>query len=545
MDSLSTADKQSWLTWFLRGLLIVGFLILIGRLADLQIIRGKYYRVLAEGNRIRKVNIVAPRGKILASDGQVLVDNKRVQKRIVFDPEVGYVKSIDLDGAKEDEIIEEWVRDYRFGSVLGHVSGYLGEVSQSEVGRISGRCPDNGPRRLGSLTGRSGLEEKYECLLAGVDGEEMVEVDSLGKKVRTMGRKLPIAGEDLVTTIDIGLQKRVAEIMAGKVGSVIVTGKEGEILALYSSPSYDPNIFINSSDRNKIKRVLESGELPLFNRTISGLYHPGSVYKPVVAIAALEEGKIDKNFVYEDKGLIEITNSYGYFSYKNWFYTQYGGMEGAIRLPKAIARSTDTFFYKIGEMTGVQNMKSWSEKFKLSTTTGIDLPGEVGGLIPSPEWKMKTKGEAWFLGNTYHMSIGQGDVAVTPLGMHTATDAIAENGKFCPPYLVNKSECWDLGIKQEHIDIVKDGMAMACRDGGTGFTFFDFKDTFGVDVACKTGTAEVDNSKTDTHAWFTVFAPIEEPEIVVTILIERGGEGSKAAGPLAREVMDFYYNSKN
>lgn len=560
MEKLSESRVQSWLLWFLRGLLILGYFILLGRLADLQLIRGKYYKVLAEGNRIRRVPIIAARGKILARGGEVLVGNSKVEVRVIFDPSEGYIKSEDLDGAKDEEIITEWKRDYLYGAKIGHISGYLGEANEEEVGKIRAQCTGKGPRRIGALVGRSGLEQQYDCILAGVDGEELVEVDAQGARIRTLGRKDPIAGTDIKTTIDIGLQQKIAKLLdeeaempTGRRGAVIATDLGGEVLAYYSSPSYNPNTFISGSTE-EIKALLEDEELPLFSRVIGGRYHPGSVYKPVVAIAALEEEQIDSEFTYVDVGKIEIKSIYGDYSYSNWYYTQYGRVEGEIDLVKAISRSTDTFFYKIGELTGIDKLQSWSKKFGLDEITGIDVPGEVAGLIPSPQWKEDVKGERWFLGNTYHMSIGQGDIALTPIALNSAIATIASSGQLCPPHILDDNigtdfECSDVEVKKESVDLVKKGMLGACSSGGTGYTFFDFKDDYGIEVACKTGTAETDDFSEDTHAWFTAFAPVfeesevdlEGKEIVATVLVEKGGEGSKVAGPIAREIFDYWF----
>lgn len=562
MESFSSSKTQSWLSWFLRGLLFLGFLVLLGRLIDLQIIKGAYFRSLAEENRIRRVPIVAARGKILARGGEVLVGNREVKRAVFFDPESGYKKLDDLTQASEDEIITEWIRDYKLGPDFAHVSGYLGEVGRQEVGKIKGRCPEKGPARIGSWVGRTGLEEAYECELSGIDGEELVEVDARGDRVRTLGRRDPIPGSDIITTIHYGLQKKIAEIMrgsdvipSGRRGAVVVIDNRGEVLALYSSPSFDPNVFVERDDK-KITLVLENYDTPLFNRAIGGSFHPGSVVKPVVAVSALEEGKIDEKFVYDDPGVITIDTIYGKFSYSNWYFTQYGRREGKIGLVTAITRSTDTFFYKLGELIGIEKLVEWFHKFEMDKPTGIDLPGESAGLVPSPEWKMREKGERWFLGNTYHMSIGQGDIALTPLGVNTAISAIAAGGVYCTPHLVVETgsgkfqfpfsnlRCKNLEISEKTIELVKEGMKGACSPGGTGFTFFDFTEKTGIDVACKTGTAET-NEEGKTHAWFTAFAPYDFPEIVATVLVEKGGEGAYVAGPIAREIFDYWFLEKN
>ncbi|MBX4205982.1 hypothetical protein KW795_02185 [Candidatus Microgenomates bacterium] len=541
MDSLASQKSQSWLSWFYRGILVLALLVLIGRTAELQIVKGQYYRDLSDNNRIKRITIKAPRGKILARGGEELVGNVEVKKEIVFKVEGGYEKK-DVDtNSKEENVISEWERDYPLGSDFAHAGGYVAEVNEKEVGMVDPDCIDKGPRKVGSIIGRSGLEAQYECSLRGLDGEELVEVDIKGKVKRVLGTKAPIAGSDVTTTIDFNLQKKTAESFKnikdlpkvklesdGKKGAVIITDGMGQILSFYSSPSFDPK---NISD------ALNDTDLPLFNRVISGAYHPGSTFKLITSTAGLEERKIDKNYTYTDTGIISVNG----FDYKNWYFTQYGGQEGNIGLIKALARSTDTFFYKLGEIVGVDNLAKWARKFGLGQKTKIDLPGEVSGLVPDPKWKKETKGEAWFLGNTYHMAIGQGDVTATPLQVNLYTSVIGNNGKICKPYLVgSKPDCKDLGVSKETVKEIKTGMQQACSPGGTAFTFFDFKPL----VACKTGTAQTEEVD-KTHAWFTVFAPADYPEIVATVLVEKGGEGSYAASPVAKQILDWWFLQRN
>jgi len=533
MQTLASFKTQSWLSWFFRGTLILGFLLLFARLAELQFIKGGYFRALAEGNRIRRIPISAPRGRILARGGEVLVGNIEIKKRIEFNPEEGYKKTDSLEGAAEDEIVAEYERQYPLGEAFAHLSGYLGQVNEDEVGKINPLCPEKGPRKAGTQVGRAGLEQEYDCILAGVDGEELVEVDTRGIKVRTLGKKDPISGRDLKTSIHIGLQKKVAELMADKKGAVIVSEPNGKIVALYSAPSFDSGVFSKGEDSDKISQVLNDGNLPLFNRAIGGQYHPGSVFKPVVAIAALEEGEVDKNFLFDDPGVIKIGDR---FSYANWYFTQYGRTEGKINLVRAIARSTDTFFYKMGEFVGIDKLAAWASTFGLDKQTGIDIPGEISGLVPTPEWKKRVKGEAWFLGNTYHVAIGQGDLAVTPIEINQVVSVIS-SGKLCSPKIAKDPDCKDLKIKKEYLELVREGMVEACSPGGTGFTFFDFTPQ----AACKTGTAET-NEDGKTHAWFTVFAPADFPELVATVMVELGGEGSRVAGPIAREIFNYWFH---
>ena len=518
---------QSWLSWFLRGVLVLFFLFLASRLFELQIIKGGYYRKLSDENRVRKITLPAPRGKILARGGEILVGNSPIKKRIIFKLEGGFELSDETIGADSEELLTYYKRDYLLGSAFAHAGGYLGEANEAEIGKIEPKCPQKGPKVLGDLVGRSGLEEEYDCSLRGTPGEELIEVDISGKYLRTLGKIEPISGEDIKTNIDFGLQKKVAEEMIDSKGGIIATDAKGQVLAFYSSPSYDPNDVVKS---------LNDSNLPLFNRIIGGLYHPGSVFKPVVAAAALEEKKIDRNYRYTDSGIIKVND----YSYTNWYLTQYGKTEGEIGVIRAIARSTDTFFYKLGEIVGIDSMVRYADKFGYSQKSGIDIPGEIGGLIPSPEWKKKVKNEIWFLGNTYHFAIGQGDVAVTPIEVNRAIEVIANGGKICQPKIVGNPECKDLNLKKETLDLIKEGMEEVCSEGGTGYTFFDFPSKAGgMKVACKTGTAET-NTDGKTHAWFTLFAPSDFPEITLTVLVEGGGEGSKVAGPVARKIMDYW-----
>jgi penicillin-binding protein 2 len=543
MHSLSSDSNQSWLSWFLRGLLILLFLILFAKLIEVQIIKGDYYQNLAQENRIRYVTLPAPRGRILARGGEELATNIEIKKRINFGAGGGITVTDDLTGATPDEFITDYKRVYPLNDQLAHAMGYLSQVSPDQVGKIDPNCPEKGPRTSDELVGLTGLEQEYQCLLMGTPGEELIEVDTSGKMVRVLGKRDPIPGQDLKTTINYGLQIEVAKdmnAMKGTKGAAIVTDTTGQILAFYSYPTFDPNSFIDR-DNQKIISLLNSPDLPLFDRVISGTFHPGSVFKPLVAIAALEEGVIDNNFIFNDKGIITVNN----YSYTNWYFTEYGRTEGPIGLVKAIARSTDTFFYTIGQMVGPDPIAKWAKTFGLDNPTGIDIPGETHGLIPTTDWKQLTQKLPWYLGDTYHMAIGQGYVSLTPIEENTYISGIASGGKLCTPHFsgLEQQNCKQLDVKQQNLDLVKQGMEAACSTGGTAFTFFDFAEKHnGMQAACKTGTAEVETDGTP-HAWFVFFAPVDNPQIVATVLVERGGEGSSIAGPIARKIADYYFSS--
>lgn len=543
MDSLSSAKSQSWLSWFLRGTLILLFLLLFAKLFEVQIIKGKYYLDMSQGNRIRHVVIPAPRGRILARGGEELATNVEIKKRVKFDSNGSFAVTDDLTGAVKEEFVTDYKRVYPMGDKFSHALGYLAQVGAQDVGKINPACPEKGPRASDILIGKTGLEQTYECSLEGIPGEELVEVSATGSETRILGRREPTSGRDLKTTIDYGLQKEVAIAMDGKKGAVVVTDATGQIMAFYSYPSFDPNIFINKDNLKEVSALLKDPGLPFFNRVISGTYHPGSVFKPIVALAALQEGVIDRNFTYNDQGVITVNN----YSYSNWYFSQYGRTEGLINLIKAIARSTDTFFYTIGQMTGPDAIAKWAKSFGLQGVSGIDIPGETVGLIPTPEWKKATRNESWFLGNTYHMAIGQGDVSVTPIEINNYISGIATGGRICKPRfnLESSQNCRTVNISSVNVDLIKQGMEAACSEGGTAYTFFDFTQKHkSVNVACKTGTAEVGTDGIP-HAWFTFFAPAENPQIVATVLIEKGGEGSSVAGPIARKIADYYFTSQS
>lgn len=549
MNTLDNMPTAGWLSWFLKGTLLMVAVILFARLAELQIIKGNYYHNLSENNRTRSVPIIAPRGKILGSDGQLLAGNIPIQEKIVFTKD-GFKKDLDIEGASSLDIITESKRNYFLGEKAAHITGYLAEVNTDEVNRVDPNCIDKGIRLPESLIGRSGLEQEYDCLLRGIDGEELIEVDSVGKPIRVLGIKNPIPGTDLVTTINTALQQKVASVVNtlkintsngtnlpdGRRGAVVISDGHGKILAMYSSPSFDPNAFINKNSK-EINKYFNDQNLPLFNRDINGLYHPGSTFKIVTSIAALEENKIDENFTFKDEGFISLNG----YTYNNWNWSEFGKVEGEVNLVRAIARSTDTFFYKVGEMVGINDLSAWANKFGLNKNTGVDLPNEAPGLIPDPAWKRQVKGELWFLGDTYNASIGQGDVAVTPLAANVLTSVIANSGQICKPYLnsANKVDCKSLNLKSKNINLIKEGMTEACSTGGTGFPFFDFEPK----VACKTGTAETGDLD-KTHAWFTAFAPIDNPKMVIDVIVEKAGQGSEVAAPIAKEILNYYFGKK-
>ncbi len=529
---------------FYLGLIFASWLLLL-RLFELTMLRGGYFRQLSEGNRVQEVNIRAPRGIIYDRHGQVLARNKPVYKLESADGK-SVVKTneeaLNMEtsgGSEASKLKQDMVREYPWNGILAHVVGYTGEATEEEIKSSKDKVF---LYELGDLVGRTGIEEHYENILRGEDGKELIEVDALGKKISELGKVDPKPGKDLHLAIDLDLQKIASQELGERPGAVIVSDPNtGEILSLVSGPSFNPND-INTN-------VLTDINKPLFNRAIAGLYPPGSTFKIITAAAGLETGKITAKTQIEDTGEINI----GPYKFPNWYWLQYGGKEGLVDIVKAIKRSNDIFFYKVGEMVGISKLSDYAKKFDLGKSLKIDLPGETVGIMPTPDWRKKVRGEDWFLGDTYHVAIGQGDLQVTPLEVNFWTNVIANGGKLCQPRVMkinsnSPSQCKDIGFKKETINLIKEGMKEACSTGGTGWVLFDFSVQDGsasgrkVETACKTGTAEYGDPKNKTHAWFTVFAPVEEPEISVTVLVEGGGEGSNVAAPIAKKILEEWFS---
>jgi len=628
-------------------LLIIAFVVLFGRLFQLMIWQGPRYRELSEGQRIRERVIRAPRGLIKDRNGKILARNRPIYKlsncQIVKlsnceEKIISHQEALEIEakgGAGAAGLRVETVREYPEGEALAHLIGYTGEITEEEIANYQIIKLSN--YKIEDIVGRMGVEEEYDEILRGVDGRELIETDASGRPLRVLAKIEPQPGQDLTFTIDLDLQKKVAELMKDKKGAVVVSQpKTGEILALYSSPSFEPNRFIEGKEGEEgLEGILEDPEEPLFNRAIAGLYPPGSVFKIITASAGLEEKVIDGQTEIEDVGVIQI----GPYRYPNWYFTQYGRKEGMVKVVKAIQRSNDIFFYKVGEMVGVEKLAEWGRKFGIGSLLGIDLPGEGVGVMPDEAWKKKVKGEPWFLGDTYHLAIGQGNLLVTPLEVNFWTGVIVNGGKLCRPKVMKDSEvgkgltaevaqerrlgreqifdlrlrsptkiflfadrspesssgsliankenfvgsppqmlvlpalfsafisgvwakessCQEIGLSEETISLIKEGMKKACEPGGTGWPLFKFtvhSSQFTADgrrfldggngmveipTGCKTGTAEFGDPKGRTHAWFTVFAPFEEPEMVVTVLVEDGGEGSDVAAPIAKEILKEWF----
>jgi len=493
--------------WWVKAALVLSFGILWVTVIKLNIIKGRYYRDLALNNRVTKIIMPASRGIIVDRKGRKIAEN------------------IDFNG--------EIKRFYVYGSSMSNITGYLGKVNEDELKK--GKCSQS--LRNQSVVGRAGIESSLDCELMGVDGYKLVEVDAYGKSNRDLGQLDPVTGKEIALSIDAYWQDKIYKMLEGKKAVVIMSEpKTGKIITLVSSPSYDANNFNYSYDKETIKTYLEDTvNLPMMNRAMGAKYHPGSVFKPVEALGALEEGVITKETLIEDTGVIKI----GDYSFNNWLWTKRGGTDGMVNIVKALKRSNDIFFYKLGEAMGVDRIKNWALRFGFGEITGIELPGEVAGLVPDDEWKRENLGERWYLGDTYHLSIGQGDLTVTPLQINQMTNIVASKGQKCQMSLLKDKpvKCTEIKAKEENWAAVIEGMRGACDSGGTAWPLFNFK----TDIACKTGTAELGDGTNDTHAWLTAFAPADNPQISITVLLERGGEGSDVAAPIVGDILKEWF----
>lgn len=532
---------------FFWVLLIIAFIIIFVQLVKLTIFQGKYYRDLASYNRIKENIYPAPRGVITDRKREIIARNK---PGFVGEVPCGNSKcfrklsheeALKLEAESRVSILQLGItRDYPDDWTFSHLLGTVSSVYKEEVG--SNYCG----RKLTFTDelGRSGVEKTFDCLLSGTYGKELVETDATGKAVKVLSKIESKPGKTLTLSIDKNLQLKARELLEDKKGAVIIHNPQtGEILTLYSSPSYNLNQFIEGLSEEEYQKLIKDNNKPLFNRAISGVYPPGSLIKPLIAAGALEDKIITKDTEIEDVGVIKI----GEFSFANWYFTKYGKTEGPVNVVRAIKRSNDVYFYKIGEMMGVDKIAVWAKKFKLGQKLGIGIPGEEEGTVPDKLWKEKEKAEKWFLGDTYHVAIGQGDLLVTPLQIGFALGSFGNNGIICKPSIVKKDNCTKLTdklISTQTLNIVKEGMVEACATGGTAYPFFDYKvGERSIKIACKTGTAEFGDPKDATHAWFFAFAPIDNPQIAITVLVEGGGEGSSVAAPIAKSIMDEWFKN--
>ena len=591
------ATKSQRSLWFFYLLSVGVMLVLISQLLNLQITHGSFNRYLAEGNRIRQREIPAPRGIIYDREGNPLVTNdvsfslevypldlpKNEKEKQSFYENLSTITQIPADEIKNkikekgfnraDPVVlrenidrdtalllevkttnmsgvvvgKNPIRNYLQVSGLSPILGYVGKVSDEELKK-------NRQYHMNESIGKDGVEKSYQEVLKGINGINEVEVDSRGRVQRYLSNLPPQPGNNLTLTIDSRFEEYMTKALAdglwlasSNAGAIVAMDpKTGGILGMVSLPTYDNNIFAKGAAQEEYQKLLNDEAKPMFNRAIAGIYPSGSTVKPLIASAGLQEGIITENTTIEDPGEIKV----GSWVYPDW------KAHGLVDIRKALAVSCNVFFYSVGggwdkiKGLGVVKLHDYLEKFGFGSTLGIDLPGENPGLVPSPEWKEKTKKEAWYLGDTYHMAIGQGDVLVTPLQMATAIGSIANDGELLKPHLVAKITDKDgnvikntekEAIRPKFIDggnlqIVREGMRLAVT-AGSATALNDLP----VQVAAKTGTAQFGNEG-KTHAWLAAFAPYYDPQIVLVVIIEGGGEGYATAGPVAKDILNWYFS---
>ncbi len=569
---------------------VVIFLFLISGFWRLQVQSPEIYQERAEQNHIKSRPLLAPRGRILDRDGRVVVDNHPSStlwlRRESYKPEdlKPIAEGLDLnlndlqiklirqsnspkyaavrlkeelspadlafvnshrDIFPELDIVSSHPRLYPHDGMMAHVIGYTGEVTEAELDSA-----DFAKYKQGDVVGQFGIERQYNDTLMGVDGQQLVEVDNRGQVRQDFkeDEKPAVPGKDLQLTIDLDLQAVAELAMDGKNGAVVALDpRTGEILAMVSRPTFDPNKFIGHIKTADWNAINGNPEHPLMNRAIQAQFAPGSTFKPIVALAALETGTIDENTAVHCPGYVTL---YGH-TYHCWEKKGHG----TLSLHNGIVHSCDSYFFTIGNKTGIDNLALYADMVGFGHATGVDLPGEAIGGVPSPAQVLHTYHRKWYAGETPSVAIGQGDLKVTPIQLARAIGGLAMGGTWHTPHLVKndamtaKVTTWP--IDPVHVQDVVDGMYGVINEGGTGAQSV----IPGLDFAGKTGSAQlasVDVAKaaaaqheTDLmdNAWFVGFAPRTTPEIVVVALFEHGVHGN-LAGPIVRDVVKAYFDKK-
>jgi penicillin-binding protein 2 len=562
-------------------ILIAGFAIILVRLWQLQVLQGSAFRKISESNRLRVIGVPAPRGIILDRNGIPLVKNVpyfcasiipaefnsnnlsslakllditetelgnkiRSTQQSPFTPvrlkeglspkEVGYIEArrSDFPGL----MIEiEVSRGYLFGTAGAHLVGYLGKMTPKQS-----KDPEFKDVPPNAFVGQWGVEKLFDRKLRGIAGQRVIEVDALGREIRLLLEKPPIKGEDLSLSIDVALQSEAEKAFGGRTGALVAMKPDtGEILGYVSSPSFDPNKFAKGIAHAEWESLSKDKNLPMLNRAIQSQYPPGSTFKIIMAIAGLQEGVISESAKTDCRGGI----SYGKWHFGCWRKTGHG----SISLHRAIVESCDVYFYDVGKRLGIDQIYAYATKFGLGKETGIPLGVEKKGLIPNTKWKMETKKASWYLGETFVNSIGQGYVAATPVQMAVMMSAVANGGKVYRPSILRGAGpelVSDAGVSPDIMEKVKDALKGVVNEpGGTGWVA---KSNITI-IGGKTGTAQVVGIRKESkflaekfrdHAWFVAFAPVDKPEVAMSVLVEHGGHGGSAAAPIAKKAIEAY-----
>jgi len=592
------------------ALVVICFGILIARFTYLQYTKYDHYQTMAENNRISLVPIVPNRGLILDRNGVVLAQNSFVYTLEITPAKVAssveetideLAKLIEVSAndrkrfkklraqthsfesipirthLNEDEaariavnrfrlpgveIRSRLFRQYPQGKSGSHIIGYIGRINDRDLENLR-ESGDLSNYKGSDHIGKSGLEQYYEPQLHGVTGFQQVEIDAGGHAVRVLSSTPPIPGNNLILSIDSKLQRIAEEAFGDYRGALVaIEPSTGEVLAYVSQPGYDPNLFVDGIDSESWKELNESLDKPLVNRPLRGVYPPGSTFKPFVALAGLEAGKRAPPFSISDPGFFTLPgNSH---RYRDWKPSGHGTVD----IRKAIAVSCDTFFYGLAMELGIEKLTSFVSHFGFGKPSGIDIKGEMSGLLPTPEWKRRRFKQAWFPGETVIVGIGQGYMLATPMQLAQATAILANDGKAMRPHLVSAIQESKSGhihpippevidqvsLNPKNVDIVKQGMMDVTLPGGTAARL-------GADsaylMASKTGTAQVVGIKQNEkyneskmherhldHALFITYAPAEDPKIAIAVIVENGRHGGSTAGPIARRVMDYYLLGK-
>jgi penicillin-binding protein 2 len=437
------------------------------------------------------------------------------------------------------------LRSYPFGPWLSHVLGYVAGVTDKDI--------EKEPELLslpGFRIGRSGVEKAADDALRGKPGAEHVEVNAHGRAIRTLSRREGTGGQDVVLSLDMEVQKLAQEKLVGQSGSIVVMDvNTGEIISIVSAPGFDPNAFTGIVSPVIWKQLNEDPLKPLLNKAITGIYPPGSTYKPIVAMAALASGAMTPANRVHCSGGRQLGN--------HFFHCWKRGGHGSVDMHQAIKQSCDSYFYECARRAGIEAIAAMSRKFGLGQTYGLEIPGEKGGLMPDPAWKLRARKDAWRDGDTFNVGIGQGAVLTTPLQLCVMTARLANGGKAVIPHVIRSfggvERTWpkpeDMGLNPEHVAVVQRGMDAVTNQGGTGARSRITIEGF--DMAGKTGTAQVRRltaalrgRSSDSIPWefrdhglFIAFAPVKEPRYAISVVVEHGGGGSKAAAPIAKDVM--------
>ncbi|MFH1996151.1 MAG: penicillin-binding protein 2 [Candidatus Omnitrophota bacterium] len=561
----------------LRGAVVGMYCLLAFSLMHIQLIRSAEYRMLSDRNIIRVIPIEAPRGRIFDRNNKVVVDNKlsfdvsviyhelskagrdkiaailsdalgaskkKIRSRIeeaklnpfipavVFE-DIGKSRAILLQERLFDItgiIVESRAkRDYPHKEDGSHLIGYLGEVNRKELERLK---PYG--YRIKDLVGRGGLEDYYNGYLMGKGGGFLVEVDNRGRQVRVLGLKEPKSGKDLHLTIDIEIQKEAEKLLEDKKGAIIVMKSDtGEVLALVSRPGFDPNVFVSSEGSPERVRLMRDKNYPLLNRALSGTYPPGSVFKIVVASAALEYRKGYEWKTFECDGAYVL----GRRSFRCWYDRGHNKQH----MREGIKNSCNVYFFNLGKELGVDRIESFANRFGFGRPSGIDLPGEAAGLVPGRLWKRLRMRSSWYMGETLNFSIGQGYLLATPLQALGMMNVIADGGKLVRPFIVRRIGDTDItsvransiGLSDATVEILSQSLVKVVNDkDGTG----RLAKVEGVKMAGKTGTAQVSGKK--SHSWFSGFAPADDPKISLLIFVEHGGKGGVEAAQMAKTLFE-------